>query len=180
MSLDSLSTPIHGLSIVDCSSHFDSRGCFRNIFKASDPNFSLVWGNRSLLQVNLSTNFKVGQIRGLHYQKPPNSEAKLVVCISGRVFDVAVDMRDDSPTKYKWFSIELDSSSDTAIFIPEGFAHGFQVLEPNTQLLYLHSGTWLPHTEAGVRFDDPILSITWPLSAIGISERDLELPFLIS
>ena len=169
---------LSNLILIQGSSHFDARGQFRSVYKANDSNYKQAWGDRPISQVNISANKAIGQIRGLHYQSCRNSEAKLITCIRGRVWDVAVDMRDNSTTKYKWCGIELDSASGNAILIPEGFAHGFQTLESNSELLYLHSGNWIKDSEVGVRFDDPLLSIKWPLAPVGLSDRDLSFPFL--
>ena len=136
------------------------------------------WGDRGIAQVNLSRTEAVGTIRGLHLQAEPHSEAKLVRCLRGRVWDVAVDLRQDSATYGQWHAVELSPDQGNALLIPEGCAHGFQVLEPGSELLYLHSGAWEPEAETGVRWDDPTLAIAWPLPAGGLSERDCSLPRL--
>jgi len=158
----------------------DSRGSFLNLFRRQDPIFSSVWGERTIEQINTSHTAILGTVRGMHLQAPPNSEAKLVHCLRGRVWDVAVDLRKDSPTRGHWHAVELSPASANALLIPEGCAHGFQVLEPGSELLYLHSGAWVPQAETGVRFDDPELGIHWPLTPRGLSERDLALPLLKS
>ena len=117
-------------------------------------------------------------IRGLHYQSPPYEEAKLVRCLKGKVWDVAVDLRQKSITYGCWHAVELSPELGNAIFIPEGFAHGFQVLSPNSELLYIHSNIWVKDFERGIRFDDPVLAINWPLKPTEISKRDLSLPTL--
>lgn len=134
------------------------------------------WGDRGIAQVNLSRSEAMGTIRGLHLQAPPHSEAKLVRCLKGRVWDVAVDLRRDSPTYGQWQAIELSPDQGNALLIPEGCAHGFQVLEPSSELLYLHSGEWVPEAETGVCWNDPQLAITWPLPMTQISDRDQRLP----
>ena len=111
-------------------------------------------------------------------QAPPHSEAKRVRCLRGRVWDVAVDLRPGSPTWGQWHAVELSPGAANALLIPEGCAHGFQVLEPGSELLYLHSGAWVPEAEPGVRFDASQLAIGWPLPPQGLSERDLALPLL--
>ena len=120
----------------------------------------------------------MGTIRGLHLQGPPHSEAKLVRCLKGKVWDVAVDLRRDSATNGHWQAVELTPERCNALFIPEGCAHGFQVLQPGSELLYLHSGAWVPEMETGVRWDDPQLAIAWPLSPSEISDRDLSFLFM--
>lgn len=136
------------------------------------------WGNRGVAQVNISRTEAVGTVRGLHLQADPHSEAKLVRCLRGRVWDVAVDLRPDSATYTHCHSVELSPEKGNALLIPEGCAHGFQVLEPGSELLYLHSGAWEPESEIGVRWDDPQLAIAWPLPAADLSARDRTLPFL--
>ena len=136
------------------------------------------WGDRGIAQVNLSRSEAVGTVRGLHFQLPPHSEAKLVRCLKGRVWDLAVDLRRDSDTYGHWHGIELNPEIGNAFFIPEGCAHGFQALECGSELLYLHSGAWVPDSEAGIRWDDPDLSIAWLLPVTEISDRDRCLPYL--
>ena len=171
-------TTITGLYEVVGQSFSDQRGAFLNAFRIEDSSFAEAWGERIIAQVNISRTEAVGAIRGLHLQAPPHSEAKLVRCLRGRVWDVAVDLRPDSATYCHWHSVELTSERANALLIPEGCAHGFQVLVPGSELLYLHSGTWVPEAETGVRFDDPQLAIPWPLTPRGLSERDLTLPLL--
>ena len=168
--------------VIELLSHSskDLRGTFLNIFRIQDPAYSENWSGRSIAQVNLSRTEVVGTIRGLHLQTEPHSEAKLVRCLRGRVWDVGVDLRQDSVTYGYWHAVELSPERANALLIPEGCAHGFQVLEPGSELLYLHSGAWVPEAETGVRFDDPQLAIPWPLTPRGLSERDLALPLLES
>ena len=128
--------------------------------------------------MNHSTTRDVGAIRGLHYQKPPHAEMKIVRCLKGRVFDVAVDLRYDSPTFLRWHGVELSPESNLAYLIPEGCAHGFQVLEENSQLLYLHTAYYTPKSEVAVRFDDPRISVNWPLTPTNISAKDKSHPLL--
>jgi dTDP-4-dehydrorhamnose 3,5-epimerase len=156
----------------------DHRGAFLNAFRARETAFASSWGDRGIAQVNLSRTEAVGTIRGLHLQAPPHSEAKLVRCLRGRVWDVAVDLRTDSATFGQWHALQLSREEGNALLIPEGCAHGFQVLESGSELLYLHSGPWVPEAETGVRFNDPRLAIPWPLPPLGLSERDLALPML--
>ena len=158
----------------------DHRGAFVNAYRAHEHAYSKTWGVNPIQQVNFSFTNIVGTVRGLHMQAFPHCESKLVRCVRGRVWDVAVDLREHSPGFGKWHSVELSSQRSNALLIPAGCAHGFQVLEPGSELLYLHSGVWVPEAETGVRFDDPDLSIDWPLSPLGLSERDLALPLLKS
>ena len=154
----------------------DARGAFLNAFRRQEPVWTQVWGDRSITQVNLSRTEAVGSVRGLHLQRPPHSEAKLVRCVRGRVWDVAVDLRRGSPSYGHWQAVELSAEAGNALLIPEGCAHGFQVLEPGSELLYLHSGAWVPEAETGVHCCDPQLAIAWPLPPAQLSERDQALP----
>ena len=173
-------TPIADVLELVGQAFIDHRGAFLNAFRVQEPAFAQAWGNQYIAQVNLSSTKDVGVLRGLHLQAPPHGEAKLVRCLRGRVWDVAVDLRPDSATYRHWHAVELSPERANALLIPEGCAHGFQVLEPGSELLYLHSGNWVPEAETGVRFDDPQLAIPWPLPPQGLSERDLALPLLES
>lgn len=180
MPTESRPTPIAGVLELLGQPFADHRGAFLNAFRIQEPAFAEAWGDQPIAQVNLSRSEAVGTVRGLHLQAPPHSEAKLVRCLRGRVWDVAVDLRPRSATYGHWHAVELSPAASNALLIPEGCAHGFQVLEPGSELLYLHSGAWVAESEAGVRFDDPSLAISWPLPPIGLSERDLALAGLDS
>ena len=156
----------------------DHRGAFLNAFRGSEAAWMASWGDRQIAQVNLSRTEVVGTVRGIHFQRAPHSEAKLVRCLRGRVWDVAVDLRSTSATYRRHHAVELCPDQGNALLIPEGCGHGFQVLAATSELLYLHSGAWVPEAESGVRFDDPQLSIPWPLPPLGLNERDLALPLL--
>ena len=171
-------TPIDGVFELMSYPFVDSRGAFLNVFRGQEDSFRCVWGDRMISQVNISRSEMVGAIRGLHFQAPPYSETKLVRCLKGRVWDLAVDLRTGSPTYSQWHAVELSPELSNSLIIPEGCAHGFQVLEPESELLYLHSGVWKPEFEAGVRWDDPQLCINWPLMPTVFSQRDQNLPFL--
>jgi len=180
MATETRSTPIASLYELVGQPFSDHRGALLNAFRAVEQAFVQTWGNRPIVQVNLSRTDTVGTIRGLHLQASPHSEAKLVRCLCGRVWDVAVDLRPGSVTYGHSHAVELSPAAGNALLIPEGCAHGFQVLEPCSELLYMHSGAWVPEAETGVRFDDPHLAIQWPLPPTGLSERDLSLPLLQS
>ncbi len=156
----------------------DNRGSFVNLFRTENEDFKKIWGTRNVSQINISINNLVGCIRGLHLQSHPFSEAKIVRCLKGKAWDVAVDLRLNSDTYTKWCAVELSPDKFNAMFIPEGFAHGFQVLESDTQLMYIHSGQWMKHAEVGARWDDPKLNIKWPLSLTEISTKDKAFKFL--
>lgn len=178
MTADLRRTAIHGVFELVGQPFTDHRGAFLNAFRSQEPAFASSWGDRGLAQVNLSRTEAVGTIRGLHLQAAPHAEAKLVRCLRGRVWDVAVDLRPGSTTFGQWHGLALSPVQGNALLIPEGCAHGFQVLEPGSELLYLHSGAWVPEAETGVCFNDPRLAIPWPLPPLGLSERDLALPML--
>lgn len=171
-------TEIHGVFELRSQAFIDPRGAFINAFRAQEKAFKEAWGDRKIDQVNLSRTEAVGAIRGMHLQSHPYSEAKLVRCLKGRVWDVALDLRRGSPSYRKWQAVELSPELGNAFLIPEGCAHGFQVLEKGSELLYLHSGAWVPEAEIGVHCDDPQLEISWPLPPIELSDRDRYLPFL--
>ena len=178
MNFQSHAFPIDGFFELRSVPFTDERGMFLNAFRGSDCPFARTWGNRPIYQVNISRSNSVGTVRGIHLQSMPHSEAKLIRCIRGRVWDVVVDLRPYSVTFAHWHAVELSSGAANALIIPEGCAHGFQVLEAFSELLYIHSGVWVPEAETGVRFDDPQLAIPWPLPPHGLSVRDLALPFL--
>ena len=171
-------TPIAGVFELVGQPVRDHRGSFLNTFRAQEPTFMQAWGERAIAQVNLSRTEVAGTVRGMHMQAPPHSEAKLVRCLRGRIWDVAVDLRPDSASYAQWHAVELSPGTANALLIPEGCAHGFQVLEPDGEMLYVHSGAWVPDAETGIRFNDPLLGIRWPLKPVGLSQRDLELPLI--
>ena len=156
----------------------DERGYFLNLFRSNSRDYEKVWHGLKVKQINLSFNEKIGTIRGLHYQKEPHSESKIVRCLKGKVWDVVVDLRKNSSTFLNWSCVELSEEKANALLIPRGCAHGFQVLEPKSELLYLHSGKWMPDFENGIRWDDKTLSINWPLPSTNISQKDRDLPFI--
>ena len=167
---------IDGVVIVERSPLTDSRGSFSRLFCAQE--LKEIVGSRSIVQINLSETKAVGAIRGLHYQRYPHAEMKMVSCLKGRVWDVAVDLRAGSQTFLKWHAEELSPENSRMLVIPEGCAHGFQVLEPNTQLLYLHTAFYSAAAEGGVQPTDPKLRVLWPLSISEVSDRDQTHPLL--
>ncbi|WP_341743522.1 dTDP-4-dehydrorhamnose 3,5-epimerase [Azonexus hydrophilus] len=169
-------TPIPGLMLVETSPHEDARGVFTRLY--CERTLAHLIGQRKIVQVNHSCTFLTGAIRGLHFQYPPHAEIKLVRCLKGRIWDVAVDLRRDSATFLCWHATELSPSNSRMMLIPEGFAHGFQVLEPNSELLYLHTASYTPDAEGGLRYDDPKLGISWPLNVTDLSARDAKHPLI--
>ena len=173
-------TFIDGVIEISVTPFADNRGIFSNLYRSTDDTYMNSWSDRNISQVNYSRTDLVGSIRGIHFQAHPYSEAKLVRCLNGRVWDVAVDLRIDSSTYLHWYGCELSPDFGNAILIPEGCGHAFQTLEPSSELLYLHSGNWVPNSEKGIRWDDPSLSISWPLPPSNISYRDSHFPYLAS
>lgn len=129
-------------------------------------------------QINHSITRGKGSVRGLHFQYPPHAETKIVSCLRGKVFDVAVDLRAGSPTFLRWHGVELSPEGCNAFFIPEGFAHGFQALEDDSELLYLHTEAYDQAAEGALNAEDPKLGISWPLAVTGLSDRDRAHPHL--
>ena len=148
----------------------DERGLFARSFCARE--FREHGLAESFVQCNVSWNRLKGTLRGLHYQRPPAGEIKLVRCTAGSLWDVIVDIRPDSPTHLQHFGVELSASNRLAFYIPEMFAHGFQTLEDGTEVLYQMSAFYTPEAAAGLRYDDPKLRIPWPLEATVVSDKD--------
>lgn len=171
-----LDAPLAGLKVAQSEPHRDERGSFVRLFCARE--LQAVLGGRQIAQVNQSRTSRTGAVRGLHFQYPPHAEMKLVRCLRGRVWDVAVDLRAGSATFLQWYARELAPENAAMMVIPEGFAHGFQVLEPDSELLYLHTEFYHPLSEGGLRHDDPRLAIPWPLTPQDLSPRDLAHPLL--
>jgi dTDP-4-dehydrorhamnose 3,5-epimerase len=167
-------TALPGVVIIETTKFLDRRGSFSRLY--CEDELSQVIGDRHIVQINHSSTDNIGTVRGLHYQRSPYMEMKLVRCLKGRVWDVAVDLRKDSPTFLQWHAEELSPQNTKMLVIPEGCAHGFQILEAKTELLYLHTESYMPAAEAGLRVDDPRLSISWPLPIAGLSERDSQHP----
>jgi dTDP-4-dehydrorhamnose 3,5-epimerase len=163
-------TPLAGLQIVCRLSAVDSRGALSRLFCQEE--LAAAGWKKSIAQVNHSHTAKRGTIRGMHYQRPPAAEMKLVSCIRGRVWDVAVDVRAGSPTFLQWHAEELSEDNGRAMLIPEGVAHGFQALSDHVELIYCHSARYAPQYEAGLWPFDPQLAVAWPLDHADLSERD--------
>jgi dTDP-4-dehydrorhamnose 3,5-epimerase len=163
-------TPIADLVVAESKAFKDERGAFARLF--CEQELSSVIGERKIVQINRSCTEAVGAVRGLHFQYAPHAEMKLIRCLKGQVWDVAVDLRPQSPSYKRWYAQELSPQNAHMMLIPEGFAHGFQVLEAGSELLYLHTAFYKSESEGGVRHDDPALRITWPLHVTDISARD--------
>jgi dTDP-4-dehydrorhamnose 3,5-epimerase len=166
--------PIAGAFLAQSSPKGDARGSFMRLFCAND--FGQAHGAREIVQINWSHTAAAGTVRGLHFQEAEHADAKWVRCMEGRVWDVIVDLRRDSATFLQWTAVELAADNFRAVFIPEGCAHGFQSLEPDSRLLYLHTAFHNPSAERGVAYNDPQLAIAWPQPVTLLSDRDRSLP----
>ena len=153
----------------------DDRGFLSRLFCQEELAAGWIWPIR---QINYTATATSGTVRGMHFQIPPKAEAKLVSCIRGAVWDVAVDVRKDSPTLLQWHAEELSAANRRALLIPPGFAHGFQTLQPDSELIYLHSEAYDSDLERALNPQDPMLAIPWPLDVSNISPRDLAHPML--
>jgi len=165
-------TPLPGLMVIELEQQADERGFFARSWCGEE--FIKNGLNPRLAQCNISFNARRGTLRGLHYQSDPHAEAKLVRCTMGKIFDVAVDIRPESDHYLGWFGIELSAENRRALYIPEGFAHGFQTLTDNAEVFYQMAESYYPDLARGLRYDDPKIGILWPISDnIIISDRDL-------
>ena len=167
---------IPDLLIAKSTSFKDHRGSLTRLFCLDA--LSAFTNIKPITQINLSRTLEVGSVRGLHFQQPPHAEQKMVRCLKGRVWDVVVDLRAGSNTFLKWHAQELSSDEFTMLVIPEGFAHGFQVLEEDSEMLYLHTANYAPTAQGGVRPDDPLLNIGWPLPIVNLTASDKSHPLL--
>lgn len=162
--------PIAGLKKITRKQLGDSRGFLSRLFCNKELE-SAGWG-KSICQINHTYTQKKGTVRGLHFQYPPYSEVKLVNCLKGEIWDIAVDLRQGSPTFLQWHAEKLSANNQQALLIPEGCAHGFQALSDECELLYLHDMPYNPRREGGVNIEDPLLNIKWPLPITKLSDRD--------
>lgn len=168
-------TKLKGAYVIELELLRDDRGFFarsfcREEFNKYDLNFQVA-------QCNVSYNKKRGTLRGMHYQAAPHEEDKLIRCIKGSMYDVIIDLRPDSPTFKQWISIELVADNYTMLYVPKGFAHGFQTLLDDTEVFYQMSELHYPEFARGVRWDDPAFGITWPISQPILSPKDCSYPF---
>lgn len=162
--------------VINLQPSQDDRGWFARTYCKNE--FNKIGHTKEWVQLNHSYTKQKGTIRGMHYQQPPFSEIKLVRCIAGSVYDVIIDLRKDSITYLKYIGIELSSVNKNMIYIPEGFAHGFQALTDECELIYHHSQFYEPGLEAGIRFNDRAINIDWPLPVTNISSRDNTHPLM--
>lgn len=168
--MEFISTNINGLYVIHPEKRKDERGEFARTFCKN--NFKQIGFEKEFVQYNHSLNYKKGTIRGMHFQKPPYTEVKLIRCVQGAVYDVVVDLREGSETFLQHVAIELNAGNMISLLIPEGLAHGFQALEDNSALIYHHTQFYTASSDGGVRFDDPALKINWPLPPVAVSVKD--------
>lgn len=167
---------LSGLLVFKQRVNSDTRGSFFSFFP--EDLLKLEPWTKGVHQINVAQNNFCGTVRGMHFQNTPHQEAKLVSCIRGSVIDVVIDLRENSPTFMQWEAIELSEDNKLSLFIPIGFAHGYQTLVDNTLLLYCHSNAYAPESEAGLNPRDPKIGIIWPLPITQISEKDTNRPFI--
>lgn len=171
-------TPLAGAFVIELERREDERGSFARCWCKEE--FAAHGLHANWVQANVSFNRRAGTLRGLHYQEAPHQETKLIRCTAGAAYDVIVDLRSGSPTWGRWAAVELSAARGAMIYVPEGFAHGFQTLTDNTELFYLMSAAHSPASARGVRWDDPALAITWPpCRERVVSPRDQSFPELV-
>ncbi|MGZ5051345.1 MAG: dTDP-4-dehydrorhamnose 3,5-epimerase [Methylobacter sp.] len=171
-----ISTSLPGVVSVQRKTLEDQRGFLSRFYCADE--FRDIGVDKPIAQINHTLTRQKGAVRGLHFQYPPYSEAKLVSCLKGEILDIAVDLRPDSPTFLHWHGEILSAANRKSLLIPEGFAHGFQALSEDCELIYLHTAAYQPGAEGALNVRDPKLNIAWPLPITDISERDSNHPFI--
>lgn len=174
--LQPIDTPLAGLKIVERSRQSDDRGFFSRMFCAEE--LQAAGWSKPIAQINQTLTRRRGAVRGMHFQFPPHAEMKLVNCIRGEVWDVAVDLRRGSPTFLKWFGTNLSAQNGHALLIPEGFAHGFQALTEDCELIYFHTCAYHAASEGAVHPEEPRVAVQWPQPIAELSSRDRGHPML--
>jgi dTDP-4-dehydrorhamnose 3,5-epimerase len=169
-------TPLQGLKVLQRNQVGDERGYIERMFCSKELE-GLIPGKR-IAQISNTMTVMCGTVRGMHFQYPPHAETKFVSCLRGEVFDVAVDVRQGSPTFLRWHAEILSGNNHRTLLIPDGFAHGFQTLTDHCELLYFHTNSYYPAAEGGLNVGDPQLDIHWPKPIIGLSPRDAARPML--
>lgn len=169
-------TSVAGAYLIGLEPRVDARGMFARAFCAQE--FSAHGLEKNFVQANISTNKMAGTVRGMHFQREPHAEVKLVRCTKGSIYDVIVDMREGSATRWRWFGAELSEENGLMMYVPEGFAHGYQTLTDDAAAFYMVSAVYTPQSEGGLRFDDPKLSIEWPRAVAEVSDKDAAWPLL--
>ena len=169
-------TSLMGSFVIEPNVFTDDRGWFARFYCKNE--FKEIGHDKEWVQLNHSVTNKKGTIRGMHFQVNPYREIKMVKCTAGEIYDVIIDLRRDSSTFLKWFGVELSAKNRKMLYIPEGFAHGFQCITDDCELIYHHTEFYTPNSEGGIRFDDPMIDINWPLPVSIISPRDESHPYL--
>ena len=168
------STEVAGLMVVEPEKRSDARGSFTRLW--CDEEFAAAGIDFSPRQISTSCNTAAGTLRGMHWQAEPHGETKLVLVTQGRVFDVAVDLRDGSRTRLRWFGLELGADGHCGLLVPRGFAHGYITLTEGAEVLYFIDAPYVPEAARGARYDDPAFAIAWPRHPVVMSERDRHWP----
>lgn len=163
-------TPFQGLQVLQRKPLGDNRGYLERLFCTEE--LQTLLSGKPIVQINHTLTAKLGTVRGMHFQHPPHAETKFVMCLRGEVFDVAVDLRRGSPSFLQWHGEVLSADNHKTLVIPEGFAHGFQTLTDDCEMLYFHTVAYQSDAEGGLNAQDPLLAIQWPLPVNGQSERD--------
>jgi dTDP-4-dehydrorhamnose 3,5-epimerase len=169
-------TTLKDAYLVELSPMIDERGWFARTYCKNE--FAAIDHKKEWVQINQSFTATKGTIRGMHFQQPPQAEIKLVRCIAGAVFDVIVDLRSGSLTFLQWFGVELSAGNKKMLYIPKGFAHGFQTLSNDAEMIYCHSAFYTAGFEGAIRYNDPAVNVHWPLPVTAISEKDKNHPLL--
>lgn len=169
-----VSTPLDGAYVIELEPRSDERGFFARAFDREE--FRAHGLDPDVVQCNISFNLRRGILRGMHYQLPPKAEAKLVRCVAGAIYDVIVDLRPGSPTHARWFGVELDARDRRALYVPKGFAHGYETLSDEAEVHYQVSEFYTPEQERGVRWNDPAFGIAWPIGEPILSAKDAAYP----
>lgn len=169
-----IKTPLLGVYIIELEKRTDDRGFFARTWCAEE--FAKAGLKTNLVQQNMSFTTHSSTLRGMHFQTAPYSETKVIRCTRGKIYDVIVDLRPDSPTHTQWFGLELSAENYTMLYIPEGYAHGFVTLRDNAEVTYLVTAFYSPAADSGVRYDDPAFNIKWPVEIKHISEKDANFP----
>jgi dTDP-4-dehydrorhamnose 3,5-epimerase len=171
-----METNLIGAWVIDPNSHEDDRGRFMRAWCSRE--FAEHGLDFKPVQANMGFSIRRGTVRGMHFQESPALEAKLVRCTRGSIFDVMLDLRQESPSYGQWYGVELSAENGRMLYVPEHCAHGYQTIEENTEIYYMTSAFYTPSSVRGVRFDDPEFGIQWPLVVTAVSEQDLKWPLL--
>jgi dTDP-4-dehydrorhamnose 3,5-epimerase len=169
-------TPLPGVHVFERLPRSDERGWLERMYDRTE--LERIVGPRTIVQINRTSTRARGTVRGMHYQVPPSAETKIVACLQGSIFDVAVDVRRGSPTFLRWHAVELTRANRRSLVVPEGLAHGFQALDDDCEVLYLTTSAYDPDNERGLYPLDPVLGIEWPLAVANLSPRDAAHPLL--